>query len=192
MHLFYEGNNVSVMPKRLDEYLKWSAEEESLPYFHIITEEDFIILPLLILSLYLKGIEEFSLKFDIVPTVSRFEKISNVVSLLPGLEITYIQIKEIFIKNIANREEIDLSKVDQSWIKLLLETIEYVLQNCSKKNSNSNKIQSYFNQYKTRAEKLFLKGNLEGHSKLFVKLILENILNIISEVWNDSQQLEKE
>lgn len=170
--------------KHLDEYLQVPTEEESIPYYVISNENDFFALPLLILSSYLQGTPEFSIKFNKVPTIAQFDKISDVISRLPGLEITYITIKEIFIKYIASYEELDLSKIDQSWIKLLLETSEYVFQNFNKNENEKSK--KYYLQYRKRAEKLFLKKNLEDTNKLFVKLILENILNIINEVWNSS------
>lgn len=171
------------MSRSLDDYLNKPTDDEAVPFYHVRDNDlDFKVLPLLILSSYLRGDEEFSIKFDKSPTTSQFEKMSSVVSRLPGLEITYITIKEIFIKYIASYDELDLTKVDKSWINLLLETSEYVLQKNSK--NLSNKAQSHYFQYRKRAEKLFLKRNLEGHSKFFVKLILENILNIIGEVWN--------
>ncbi len=171
------------MSRSLDDYLNKPTDDEAVPFYHITANDiDFKVLPLLILSSYLRGDEEFSIKFDKAPTSSQFEKISSVVSRLPGLEITYITIKEIFIKYIASYEELDLSKVDKSWINLLLEASEFVIQKNSKELPK--KTQSQYFQYRKRAEKLFLKRNLEGHSKFFVKLILENILNIIGEVWN--------
>lgn len=178
---------MSIMEKRLTDYLQTSTEDDSIPFYHISTKDNFIILPLLMLSSYLRGLEEFSIKFDKVPTVTQFEKISDVISNLPGLEISYINVKEIFIKYIASHEELDISKIDQSWIKLLLETSEYVLQNGNK--NLSNKAQSYYLQYRKRAEKLFLKRNLKEHNKFFVKLILGNVLKIIHDVWTAFQQM---
>ena len=173
---------MSVSIKLLEEYLQNSSDEDSVPYYHISTEKDFNVLPILILSSYLKGTLEFSIKFDKVPSIAQFEKISDIISKLPGLEISYITIKEIFIKYIASYEELDLTKVDPSWIKLLLEMSEYVLQNHSE--NQAKKSRANYLQYRKRAEKLFLKRNLKGHSKIFVKLILENTLSIIGDVWN--------
>ncbi|MHA1300767.1 MAG: hypothetical protein ACTSO9_15225 [Candidatus Helarchaeota archaeon] len=181
---------MSVSVKHLEDYLQMPSEEESPPFYHIRSEDDLYMLPLLILSSYLRGTPEFSIKFNKVPTITQFEKISDVISKLPGLEITYINIKEIFVKYIASYDELDLSKIDQSWIKLLLETSEYVFQNYHK--NKTKETLSYYLQYCKRAEKLFLKKNLKGHNKLFVKLILENILKIISDVWNSSQSKSKE
>ena len=173
---------MSVSAKHLEDYLQESSEEESIPFYYIQTNDDFAVIPLLILSSYLRGTNEFSIKFEKVPTINQFDQITDVISKLPGLEITYITIKEIFVKYIASYEELDLSKIDQSWIDLLLETSEYVFQNFNKEKSKKSK--SYYLNYRKRAEKLFLKKNLKDHNKLFVKLILENILKIIGEVWN--------
>ena len=176
------------MSRTLDEYLQKPSDDDSIPFYQVRDNDlDFKILPLLILNSYLKGEKEFSIKFNKVPTISQFEKLSSIISQLPGLEITYITVKEIFIKYIASYEELDLSKVDESWIKLLLETSEYILKNNGIKPLN--KAESKYLQYRKRAEKLFLKRNLTGHSKFFVKLILENILNIIADVWNSFQDV---
>ncbi|MHA1378202.1 MAG: hypothetical protein ACTSRG_07455 [Candidatus Helarchaeota archaeon] len=180
---------MSVSVRHLEDYLQEPKEEESLPYYSISNDDDFLVLPLLILSSYLRGTPEFSIKFNKVPTVAQFDRISDVISQLPGLEITYITIKEVFIKYIASYEELDLSKIDQSWIKLLLDTSEFVFQNFY--TNKNEKTKSYYLQYCKRAEKLFLKKNLKDNNKLFVKLILENILKIINDVWNSSEAKKK-